>query len=410
MMRRYSSSRNFVAGIAIAIAALSTVTGCATRSADESTSSADLDVKMPTDGKAAGDGEVSVNPGATARVSGDVTPADVLEWQKFFKAPPTVDQRGMLEKQISGWSNASKPADILARGRSEQAIGRLPAADASFREVLRREPNNLEALLELAALQLRMRKTARAFDSLTQLRSEIGVQRDVPQALVFRYRYVLALGYLARGDRDKGHKVLSDLIGVDKEFAPGYAALASSYLGLGRDSVAEFIAKRGVDRAKQDAALFNILGVVAERRNDGSSARANFNRALEITPTFGPALVNRSALAVREGELGAAEEDILRALLYDPTNVDALVTLAVVQRRTGRFEAARATLEKAINVDPDNAVARFNLAVLMAQELKKPAVARRLFNEVLQTSSATPEVKDYAKSYLSDLQASAEAL
>jgi len=155
--------------------------------------------------------------------------------------------------------------------------------------------------------------------------------------------------------------------------------------------------------------LHNILGVVAERRNDSAVARSNFNRAIEISPTFGPALVNRAGASMREGEMAAAEEDLLRALLYDPANVDALVSLGILQRRTGRHEAARSSLEKAVAVDPESAVARFNLAVLMVSDLKKPAVARRLFSEVLQTTSVSPEIREYARNYLSDLEATTDA-
>ena len=52
------------------------------------------------------------------------------------------------------------------------------------------------------------------------------------------------MGYIERGDRAKGHKVLSDLISVEKSFIPAYVSLATSYIRGGKASVAEFVVRR----------------------------------------------------------------------------------------------------------------------------------------------------------------------
>lgn len=339
-----------------------------------------------------------------------VTISAVMKWQQFFKPIPNIDQRGELAKKVEKWENTKSPEELVHRGQNETALGRLTAAEVSFREALRRAPDNQDAALELANIYLRRRDTTKTFEMLSQVRQSIALNPETPSSFLMRYRYTLALSYIARGDRDQGHKILSDLIGLAKDFSPGYVALASSYLGMGKDAVAEFIIKRGLDRGADDAGLYNLLGIIAEKRQDFLGARNYYNRALELSSTYAPALVNRASLSIKEMELGPAEEDLVRALLYAPTSVEAEVALGIVQRRTGRYEAAQVSLKRAIELDPDSAVARFNLAVLMASDLKKPSVAMRLFNEVLQTSSVPPDLREHAKTYLSDLRTEPNAM
>jgi Tfp pilus assembly protein PilF len=212
------------------------------------------------------------------------------------------------------------------------------------------------------------------------------------------------LAYVSRGDREKGHKVLSDLIGIDKSFAPAYAALGASYMAVGRDSVAEFVVRRGLDRVQDSASLLNLLGVIMQKRKLADEARILFDKALQVSPAYSPALVNRAVLSTESMEFSAAEEDLLQALKLDPQNVDALVALGVVQKRQGNYSGAKTSFSKAVDIGPDNPYARFNLGVLFADQLKRPNEAVRLFREVTQTSGASVEVKDLARSYINELQ------
>ena len=226
---------------------------------------------------------------------------------------------------------------------------------------------------------------------------------SVTQTVLIKYRYTLALAFIGRGERDKGHRILSDLIGLDKTFTPAYASLASSYLAIGRASVAEFVLKRGLDRVQDNASLMNLMGVIAQQARQSEAARGWFDKALSIAPNYAPALVNRAVLSAANLEFAAAEEDLLQALKADPQQVDALVALGVVQKRQGNISGAKASFSKAVDSDPDNAYGRYNLAALLADDLKKPNEALRLFHEVLQTPAANSELKELARSYINDL-------
>ena len=115
------------------------------------------------------------------------------------------------------------------------------------------------------------------------MKEGITTSDSVTKSFIFRYRYTLALAHLARGERTKAHKLLSDLIGVDKSFAPAYVSLATSYLGLGKESVAEFVAKRGLDRIKDHPALLNLMGIIAQK---GRQAPAGSSRRCDSRPAI----------------------------------------------------------------------------------------------------------------------------
>lgn len=328
----------------------------------------------------------------------------VTNWQMFFKAPPSSVQRSLLEQKLKKWTDNDTVAGLISKGRSESALGHYAAAEISFRKALRLDAGNQEALLELAGMYLKKGEIQTAFELLAQVREITTTSETVTSTFIFKYRYVLALAYLARGDREKGHVILSDLIGEVKTFAPAYTALASSYIELGRLNVAEFVMKRATDRIKEDASVFNLMGYIKQRDRQYEAARRWYDKALALNPAYAPALVNRGNLYAQQFELDQAEKDLIAALTADPLSSDAMVSLGIVQKRKNNIAGAKASLSKAVELDPANAFARFNLGVLMANDLKQPTEAMRLFNEVLQTSSATQDLIGLARTYLADLQ------
>ena len=259
-------------------------------------------------------------------------------------------------------------------------------------------------MIELAGVFHRVKNSDAAIQVLSDVKDILAAIEGPERINQFRYRYILALVLIQRGDREKGHEILSDLIGQEKTFAPGYAALASSYLAIGKDQIAKFIVERGLDRSQEDASLYNLLGVVSERAGKLSQAREYFNKSLANSDSFAPALVNRANMYIKSKEFRLAEGDLKKALEIDPLNIDTMISMAVVQRQTGRFEMAKGHLKRVLEIQPDSAEARFNLANLMRDNLKNPSEAIRLFSEVAQTDKAPPELRVLARSAMEEIK------
>jgi tetratricopeptide (TPR) repeat protein len=210
--------------------------------------------------------------------------------------------------------------------------------------------------------------------------------------------------HLANDDRAKAHPILSDLVGKDRTFLPGYGALAFSYLKDGKDSVANFIVEQALDRGGDHPSLYNILGLLAERQGKVAAARSHYNRAIALNDSYAPALVNRANLYLAGHESSMAETDYKRALDADPSNTDALIGLAVSLRKSGRFASAKEKLLRVLDLDNDNPQARFNLAILLRDNLKDEGLALRYYNEVLQSERASASLKTTAKAAIEEIR------
>lgn len=333
-----------------------------------------------------------------------ITPDAVFNWQKFFKGPPAAKERIGLITAVKKAESASTSEELVIRGRNEFSLGLISSSESSFRQALRKDPKNIDAMIELAATLQRQRKTRGSFEVLANARSQLNQQESPDPSQVFRYRYTLAMAHLANDERDKAHPILSDLVGKDRTFLPGYAALAFSYLKDGKDAVAKFIIDQAIDRGGDHASLYNILGLLAERQGNSSSAKAQYNRALALSDSYAPALVNRANLYVSNQELSMAEADYKKALEVDPANVDALIGLAAVFRRTGRHNSAKEKLLRVLDLDTDNPNARFNLAILMRDNLKDEGLALRYYNEVTQSDRASPRLKEMARASIEEIR------
>lgn len=333
------------------------------------------------------------------------SPQEIIDWQQFFQPAPDVVERSRLEMRVAHWVDTGSPAELLGKARAELALGKIRSAEANLREALRLLPSDLDAWVELAGVYARTREPVKLFEVMGEIDDKLASRSEVNPAIRLRVAFLKATGLEMAGRSAESRDALSSLIQTHGDFTPAYVALANSYLNAGRDSVAEFIAKRALDRGKEDPAIENILGAVALRRNDVKGAVAHFNRALELAPTYGQALVNRATAALREANNAGAEEDLNKAIALDPNNAQAMVVRGVLMRRTGRVDLAQAAFERVLEIEPLNPEARFNLAVLTAVNGKNLDRAIRLFQEVITLPGISPELSRRAQQGLSDLKA-----
>ncbi len=383
--------------ISVVVAIVALTLGCASRKAPVDTNG--------VIGEGVGvHSETSAGPGGQAPVVEADTQSSPIDWASLFKRPPLPEQRSELEKKVERWIDSKSASDLVTKARMELALGKIRDGEGSLRESLRLQPVNEEAWLELAGVYARTRESGKLFEVLGEINELIAAKSEVNPTVMLRYRFLLANGYFMTGRGVEARNILSDMISKYSDFTPAYVALADSYLREGKDSIAEFVVKRAIDRGKDDPALENLLGAIAIGRKDNKGAASHFSRAIDMAPTFGQALVNRANLSIGENDLAAAEEDLNRAIAIDPANTDALVCRGIVLRRTGRADLARASFERVLETDPVNAPARFNLGVLNALDLNRPDVALRLFEEVVSMNQASPAIRSRADSYIADLR------
>jgi len=328
---------------------------------------------------------------------------ETIDWKSFFKPAPNSVERNLLEQKLNSSPQADTSEELLTLGRQQLVLGRYAAAKASFMRAHRIDSERTDVLLEIAKLYLRTYRVEDAFQVLGQVKNTIESGGSDNRKTVFLYKYILALTYLGANDVKSGRKIISDLLGVDKTFTPGYASLAYSYLKDDKIQIAEFIAKQGLDRCGESASLYNLRGVVYQRQGDHTKAQKYFDSALKVVPTYAPALVNRANSMLAVGQLDTAEINLQKAINASPGDVNAYIALALCRKKMGRYEDAMSDLNRAIDLDPDNSTARFHLAVLLMTKYNKPQVALRLFHEVGQVRGKNDRINEMARVYIDDI-------
>ncbi|MEO8187108.1 MAG: XrtA/PEP-CTERM system TPR-repeat protein PrsT [Burkholderiaceae bacterium] len=167
---------------------------------------------------------------------------------------------------------------------------------------------------------------------------------------------------LSKGDADGGIRELEAAIALDG--APMQADMA---LIVGHAK------KNDLNRALQAANDFakkyptnplsqQLLGAVHVARNDPAAARVAFTKAVELSPTYLPAIINLARLDIAEKKPGDARKRLEALVAKDPKNDQALLALTDVMARTGAPPAdIVATLKRAISANPQSVPARLAL-------------------------------------------------
>jgi tetratricopeptide (TPR) repeat protein len=180
----------------------------------------------------------------------------------------------------------------------------------------------------------------------------IACQRNAPEKAVALFRRALHLNPKYREARVNLAITLAEMgaydqAAVEVEALGGHEAKDPTQLSpgtLGR------LANGHADLARQ----YHDLGLYAQ-------AVVEYDKALELCPTF-PDLHNRRATSCRElGDFAGAEASLRRALELNPEYVGAHVNLGLLQYRRGLVSEAMKSWQRALEIDPKHQLARIYL-------------------------------------------------
>ena len=90
--------------------------------------------------------------------------------------------------------------------------GQRRKARAYYHEIVRKNPDNVNALLTLATIYLDENRVNEAFSTLMEIKNHLSAEIRNDKSFIFKYRFTLALANLKRNDLNQGHKYLSKLI------------------------------------------------------------------------------------------------------------------------------------------------------------------------------------------------------
>lgn len=273
-----------------------------------------------------------------------------------LKSPTALAQIKLSRKDVAGAeailkkaaeANPNRSEAALILGRFYAATGRPSEAEPQFERALKLEPKNGAALVSLASLRWQAGKA----EGAEQLYKQAAALPDP------RYQPVHAIFLFRTGKRDQA---------ID-EFEKIYK------------------------RNPSDREARTRLVMAYEAANRPSDAENVIAAALKKNPKDINALLDQSAIYLRNGNPTQAQTALLTALHFQPDSAKLHYLLASVDQALGKPEIRRQELAEAIRLDPNLLPARMQLAELLISN-KGAKEARGLLEETPPAQKNDPGV------------------
>jgi len=247
--------------------------------------------------------------------------------------------------------------------------GRYPEGIAQYEEVLRQEPGNAAARLDLALAWYKQGDFAKAATGLETLRRS---QASNPQTL-----YLLADCYLHLGRNADTVALLQPIYeGNPEDLAVDYA-LGTALIRLGRIHEGETVIDRILKKGDTAEATL-LLGEAQFSAGDYRKAAETLRRATELNKSLPEAwsLYGRALLHNDDSE--GARAAFRNAMQQDPNNFEANLYMGSLLRGQGKTEEASPYVERAYRLRPNSPETRFQVAALDASTGKLEAAREKL--------------------------------
>ncbi|MEZ5893503.1 MAG: hypothetical protein R3C58_10250 [Parvularculaceae bacterium] len=195
-------------------------------------------------------------------------------------------------------------------------------------------------------------------------------------------------------------------IAADSEYAPGYAGLAATLLLLADGEgnygaldagVAAELARSNVDKAlARDPRLAEahaVAGRIAAMKGDDAAALADYDRAIEINPSYADAWLWKSNLLKAERDYEASSAALDVAFQLDPLSPVVLYNKGFHQALQRNFADARKYYAAILDLEENSPLGLRGLADV-ARRAGDVAESARIWKRAIDASPASAQYKD----------------
>jgi tetratricopeptide (TPR) repeat protein len=168
-------------------------------------------------------------------------------------------------------------------------------------------------------------------------------------------------------------------------------AVAQILLSTGRTADAEKTLATLLERAPDQRTLNYTYAQVLTKLGRGDESRQYLERAVQVDPTFGPAILQLIDIYQKENEWQKAA-DLMQPLINDdPMNLDLQRQQAFYYLRAGLPEKARSAFKSLLEADPKDTRSQFYLAEAL-NDLEQYEEADKIYRALLAKTPADPDV------------------
>ncbi len=281
----------------------------------------------------------------------------------------------------------------------EFILAKLAADDGRFDEALvkldklaQKNPDNAVLRFERAMILL---DASRSEQAEAELRKVVALQPNFFDAERILGRLLLDRSNNDRAKVDEALTHLQAAFRLNPDDLVTGMAVSQIYLNTNRNAEAEKVLATMLERVPDHRGLNFAYGQVLTKLGRGDESRKYYERAVEIDPTFGFAVMQLIDIYQKSNEFGKAAEVLQPLINEDPANLDLQRQQALFFLRAGQPEKARAAFKSLVEADPKDSRSLYYLAEALT-DLEQFEESDKIYRQLLEK---TPDDTDLLASF-----------
>jgi tetratricopeptide (TPR) repeat protein len=244
--------------------------------------------------------------------------------------------------------------------------GRIRDAVVEAQDILKRNPNNLEARRLLGRIYLRSLGDMQAgsgSESILKLAIEQYEQIVRLQADSMDDHLLLGRLYRLNNDLQKAENEFKTAVKLQPDSEEAVTTLAYLYNELGDTARAAQVLS-SVPNTERSAKLYSALGYTYEQQKQYKNAVEAYRHAIELDRDNLDAIRGLAQNLLNDGQPDAALEQYKVIADANPEDAQTYVRIAEIYRRQGKFDLALEHLKKAESMVQDSVEVPYNIAAI----------------------------------------------
>ncbi len=264
--------------------------------------------------------------------------------------------------------DADPTSAYLTSGLAElyNKIGRIRDAVVEAQDLIKRNPNNLEARRLLGRIYLRSLGDMQAgsgSESILKLAIEQYEQIVRLQPDSMDDHLLLGRLYRLNNDLQKAESEFKTAVKLQPDSEEAVTTLAYLYNELGDTARAAQVLS-SIPNPARSAKLFSALGYTYEQQKDYKNAIEAYRHAIELDRDNLDAIRGLAQNLLNDGQADAALEQYKVIADANPEDAQTYVRIAEIYRKQGKFDLALDHLKKAESMVQDSVEVPYNIAAI----------------------------------------------
>ena len=278
---------------------------------------------------------------------------------------------------------ADPSSEFLTSGLAELYVktGRIRDAVLQAQDILKRDPNNLEAHKLLGRIYLRslgdMPGSGNGSDNVLKLAIEQYEQIVMIEPGNVDDHLLLGRLYRLSSDLQKAEKELKIAVKLDPDSEEAITTLSLLYSDEG-DTAKALQVLSAVPDSGRSAKLYAALGTTYEQRKEYKSAIDAYKHAIQLDRDNLDAIRGLAENLLNDGQIDAALDQYKVIADANPEDAQTYLRISEIYRRQGKYDEALESLKKAEAMVPDALEVPYNVAVVYEAQARYDEAAKIL--------------------------------